>query len=84
MRLSVRGVSVADDDSAEPESASDDERWEDLTMSCDRGSSNKKVLPDVIYGFCHTETRCLRTILLDHYKEADHFRGGRDPNWCCM
>jgi hypothetical protein len=34
--------------------------------------------------FCHTETRCLRTIPLDHYKEPSHFRGGTwDPSWCC-
>ena len=80
-RASVRGIFVAADDSAESDLASDNERWEDIEASDDE--SPKRGIPDVLYEFCHTETRCLRTILLDHYKEADHFRGGRDPNWCC-
>lgn len=66
-RLSARGVSVSTDNSAESNSTSKRERQ----------------LPDVLYEFCHTETRCLWTILLDHHKEPSHVRGGRDPRWCC-
>jgi hypothetical protein len=78
----ARGVFVAADDSAESDSASDNEKWEDIDVSCGE-SPKKKGIPDVLYEFCHTETRCLRTILLDHYEEPSHFRGGRDPSWCC-
>jgi hypothetical protein len=53
-----------------------------LDNSAESNSTSKRErqLPDVLYEFCHTETRCLWTILLDHHKEPVTFEAVGIPD----